>query len=93
MSNVIRFLESMGANAADGRVSAMEYAATVGILDVEPKLRQALQDRDVPALTGLLNGRAKMFCMIVAPESEEEQQEVPDGSDEESEKRKQPESE
>lgn len=92
MSNVIRFLESMGANATGGRVSAMEYAAAVEILDVEPRLRQALQDRDVPALTGLLNGRAKMFCMIVAPESEEEQQEVPGGTDDEPEK-KQPDSE
>lgn len=81
MSNVIRFLESLGASANTGQVSAADYAAIVGTLEgIEDKHRQALLDRDVSALSELLDGRSKMFCMIIAPDSEEEQLEVPDES-------------
>lgn len=81
MSNVIRFLESLGARANGGQVSAADYAAIVATLEgIEGSHRQALLDRDVSALSELLDGRAKMFCMIIAPDSEEEQREAPDES-------------
>ena len=84
VSNVIRFLESLGGSAR-GQISAADYAATVVALEgVEAEHRQALLDRNVPALNELLDGRSKMFCMIIAPDGAEEQG-VPDQSDEESE--------
>ncbi|HVR81746.1 MAG TPA: hypothetical protein VHF02_06665 [Luteimonas sp.] len=65
MSNVIRFLEAMGSK----ELSAREYAATVAALGVDGPQRQALLDRDHVALNDLLGGRAKMYCMIVAPDA------------------------
>lgn len=93
MSNVIRFLESLGASACGGQISAADYAATVVALEgVEAEHRQALLDRNVSALSELLDGRSKMFCMIIAPDGAEEQG-VPDQSDEESESGVEPEEE
>ena len=81
VSNVIRFLESLGASANGRQLSAADYAATVVALEgIEDGHRQALLDRDVFALSESLDGRPKMFCMIIAPDSEEEQLEVPDES-------------
>ena len=63
MSNAIRFLEAMGSR----QLSAAEYAATVAALEVDAPQRQALLDRDQTALSALLGGRPKMYCLIVAP--------------------------
>jgi hypothetical protein len=62
MSNVIRFLESMGSNPALSRLSAAEYSAVVAALDVDDRQKQALQDRDAGLLNDLLGGRSKMYC-------------------------------
>jgi hypothetical protein len=81
VSNVIQFLESIGANVNRGQVSTANYAAAVAALEgIGAGHRQALLDRDVSTLSELLDGRPKMFCMIIAPDSEEQQAEVPDES-------------
>ena len=77
MSNVIQFLEAMGRNPA---LSAAEYAATVAALDANDEQRQALLDRDHAALNQLLDGRAKMICMITTPD-ERAPNEAPDQDD------------
>ncbi|MFS8064399.1 MAG: hypothetical protein ACMG5Z_07395 [Luteimonas sp.] len=60
MSNVIRFLESMGSQP----ISAADSAATVVALEVNASQRQALLDRDHTALSDLLGGRKEMRCLI-----------------------------
>lgn len=62
MSNVIRFLETLGSNPA--RLSTAEYAAAVAALEVDDTERQALMDRDQAALNDLLGGREKMLCLV-----------------------------
>jgi len=64
MSNVIRFLETMGSTP----MSASEYAASVAALGrhVDPEQRRALLDRDHAALNDLLSGRATMRCAVFA---------------------------
>lgn len=84
MSNVIQFLESMGANAAMARMSAGEYEAVIAGLVGEGECRTALMRRDPRALTNALNGRDVMMCMVFAPD-ENEQEKAP-GEEREDEK-------
>jgi hypothetical protein len=62
MSNIIRFLESMGSK----QLSPAEYAASVQALDVEATHKSALLDRDHDALNDLLDGRRELRCAIFA---------------------------
>jgi hypothetical protein len=66
MSNVIRFLETLGREAGAGAPASAEFAAQVAALQIEPSLRQALVDGDVATLSRLLGGREKMM-MVLAP--------------------------
>jgi hypothetical protein len=77
MSNVIRFLETLGSNPALTKMSAAEYAAAVVALDVDDAQRQALIDRDQDALNGLLGGRYDMMC-ILWPADEPAKEDQPD---------------
>lgn len=70
MSDVIAFLESLG--AAPPR-SPRDYAARVERLSVEPAVADALLRRDAPALNALLGGRAVMWCSIMSPGDSPEQ--------------------
>jgi hypothetical protein len=70
MSKAIQFLEAMGSNSELARLSAKEYLATVALLDVDSRQRQALMDRDQEALNELLGGRDQMLCLIMNPEDE-----------------------
>lgn len=74
MSNVMQFLESMGANAAMARMNAAEYAAAIARLDADDASREALVLRDHAKLNALLDGRPFMMCMVAAPKEEEPQQ-------------------
>ncbi len=66
MSNVIRFLESMGTR----QLSAADYEASVAALDGDNSHREALMDRDQAALNDMLGGRSKMFFGVLAAEEE-----------------------
>lgn len=80
MSNVIRFLESMGGNAATARMSMADYQAAVAALELDEDQRDSLASRDQRKLGDSLNGRNKMFCMIFSPE-EKESPESPEQED------------
>ena len=66
MSNIIRFLESVGSKP----LSAAKYAASVARLDVCPAERQALTSRDPIELNGLLGGRDKVMFAVLAEDDE-----------------------
>jgi hypothetical protein len=66
MSNIIRFLETMGSKP----ISTADYAATVAALDVGAPQRRALIDRDQDALNELLDGRRQLRCAIFAADEE-----------------------
>lgn len=70
MSDVIAFLESLG--AAPPR-APREYAADVARLAVEPEVGDALLRRDPAALNALLGGRAAMWCAVLSPGETPEQ--------------------
>jgi hypothetical protein len=82
MSNVIQFLESMGANAAMARMSIADYEAAVAALDADENQRSSLRRSDAKALGDQLNGRDTLFCLVLNPADSEEEQ-VPDKRDEE----------
>lgn len=64
MSDVIRFLESMGSKPD---MSPADYAATVALLDAEAPQREALLARNQLALNELLGGREKLMVMSLFP--------------------------
>jgi hypothetical protein len=66
MSNVIRFLETMGRKP----ISPADYAATVAALEIEAPQRKALLDRDQGALSELLDGRRQLRCAIFAADED-----------------------
>ncbi|MEP6633244.1 MAG: hypothetical protein ABJA62_03465 [Luteimonas sp.] len=87
MSNVIRFLESLGGNPSLTRLSPAQYAAAVASLNLDDAQQQALLDRDAAALNDLLGGRAKMYCTQYParedrPAKRQENEEAPDDGSE-----------
>jgi hypothetical protein len=90
MSNVIQFLESMGANAAMARMSISDYEAAVAALNVDENQRDSLCRGDVSRLGGQLNGRDTLLCLVFSP-SEEEERKAPDQEEESSEEEPKPE--
>ena len=66
MSNIIRFLETMGSKP----ISPADYAATVAALEVGAPQRKALLDRDQDALNQLLDGRRQLRCAIFAADED-----------------------
>jgi hypothetical protein len=84
MSNVIRFLESMGANAAMARMSIADYEAAVAALNTDEDQRDSLRRGDANTLGDQLNRRDTLLCLIFSP-SEEEERKAPDQEDESSE--------
>lgn len=66
MSNIIRFLETMGSKP----ISPADYAATVAALEVGAPQRKALLDRDQDALSELLDGRRQLKCAIFAADED-----------------------
>jgi hypothetical protein len=81
MSNVIQFLESMGANAAMARMSFAEYQTSVALLDADDMSRQALSLRSPSNLNDALEGRRQMMCVVFSPDENER----PSSPDQESE--------
>ena len=78
MSNVIRFLETLGSKPA---LTPAEYAATVAALDIDAAQQLAMLQRDPGTLNGLLGGRALMAMYIATPDGGEEPEERPDHTD------------
>lgn len=66
MSNIIRFLETMGSRP----IPAADYAAMVAALEVGAPQREALLDRDHDALNELLDGRRQLKCAIFAADED-----------------------
>lgn len=78
MSNIIQFLEAAGREPA---LSPVDYAMAVAALEIPDAQRQALMERDHAALNALLGGRARMICMINAPDEDEHETNPDDGDD------------
>lgn len=81
MSNSIQFLETLGRNPALIPGALQAYAEAVESLEVSEAERMALRDRDQTALNGLLDGRARMLCVICTPDDGSEHEAIPDGGD------------
>lgn len=74
MSNLVRFMESLGAAPQLGDMSVEEYVAAMEQFGVEGTAKQAVLGRDVQALYALEQVRSKMICMIATPGGEEERE-------------------
>lgn len=85
MSNVIQFLESMGANAALANQSAEQYIAAIEAMELEDAERSALFARSGGELSALLGGRLKMYCAVVPAEDDDVPDTDPDDAPDEQE--------
>ena len=74
MSNVIAFLESLGSNAAQSKLSGEAYVAAVDALALDDAPRQALLDRNANVLSELMGGRLKMMCLLFPADGEQPQE-------------------
>ena len=81
MSNVIQFLESMGANAVMARMPISDYRAAVAALNIADDQRDSLLRGDVIKLGDQLNGRDSLLCLVFSPDDEEEKT-IPNQEDE-----------
>ncbi len=77
MSDVIRFLETLGSQAQLPNAGT-DLSAMIDALDVDSLQHQALLDRDHAALSDLLGGRPVLRCSVFSPDEEEHPTE-PDG--------------
>lgn len=75
MSNVIRFLETLGRDAVP---SPEAYARAVQALDVDADVREALLRRDRVALDRLLGARNNVMIILVPAEDDEPKPEPTD---------------
>lgn len=79
MSNLVAFLESLGADGRLATLSEPDYAAALDQLDLPAPVRDALRRRDVAALHGLVADAPMM--LILAP-GDEAPADDDDGKDE-----------
>ena len=65
MSNVVQFLETLGASP---NLSVANYADAVEALGLDEAARAALLARDADGLNRLMGGRAAMRSLIATPD-------------------------
>ena len=65
MSNLVQFLEALGAEPS---LSNTGYANAVDAMGLDAATREALHARDADGINRLLGGRAAMRCSIIAPD-------------------------
>lgn len=81
MSNVIEFLERLGADASMASLDGQAYEAAVGSVDAADAARDALLARDAGTLGELLGGRPKMVCMLFPADDDQKKDDEQDDND------------
>ena len=66
MSNIVQFLESLG--ASPDQLSGANCASAVDAAKLDDAARDALLARDADGLNRLLSGRAAMRCFVFVPD-------------------------
>ena len=80
MSNLIAFLERMGADAQLRRMDQIELSAAIAESGLEEPARAALLAGDIRALSELVDARPVMRCAF-APKDDEDEDEDDDRRD------------
>lgn len=81
MSNVIEFLERMGADAELRHATQDRLEAALAQAEVEPELRAALLARDLPRVTALLGASTNVCCALSIPDPDDEDRQDDDEDD------------
>lgn len=81
MSNVIEFLERLGADARLRDASNHEIKEALDLAKIEPAQQAALLTGDGRALETLLGVKANSCCLIHAPDDDEDESETEQDDD------------
>lgn len=79
MSNLVAFLESLGADGRLDGLTGADYAAAVDQLDLPAPVREALRRRDVAALHALVADAPMMLVLVPGDEAPDDEDD--DGKD------------
>jgi hypothetical protein len=88
VSNVIDFLERVGADASLRYASGEAVDEALKLAGIDPGVRAAIASGDQGALEQLLGGRTNVCCVIFEPDEEEEEGEEEKEDEEEGEDEK-----
>ncbi|QNP39487.1 hypothetical protein [Lysobacter solisilvae (ex Woo and Kim 2020)] len=66
MSNVVQFLEALG--ASPNQISGANYASAVAAAKLDAAAHEALVARDQDGLNRAISGRAAMRCFVFVPD-------------------------
>jgi hypothetical protein len=84
MSNVIRFLETMGQDAALRHAIQNDLELALTRAQIDPQLQAAILGNDRAQLEALLGAKANVCCMVFpAKEDEDDEEEEPSRDDDE----------
>lgn len=83
MSNVIRFLESLGRDTGAGALESPDFASRIASLDVEPQLREAMLAGDVATVAQRVGARASMMIFLAPTEPDNDKPDEEDAPDSE----------
>jgi hypothetical protein len=84
MSNVIRFLESIGNNSELRLAGTEELERALCSAQIEPQVRDAILARDKARLEHLLSASSIVCCAVLGPEpGREDEEEEPSQDDDE----------
>jgi hypothetical protein len=85
VSAVIEFLERLGSDAGLRHATNEEVAQALAAAGIEDPARATILGGDRPTLESLLDAKPNVFCGIVAPGEEEQEEQEDEKEDEEKE--------
>jgi hypothetical protein len=83
MSNVIKFLESLGKDAALRHADSSELELRLSHSGIEPTVQAAILEKDQQRLEALLACSSNVCCGVFPGKEDEEEEEAPLKDDEE----------
>ncbi len=80
MSNVIRFLESLGRDVGAGALASDAFAAVAAEMHLEADVRAALGAGDLSAVAQMIGARSNMMMFLAPtePDNEKPDEEAPE---------------
>jgi hypothetical protein len=83
MSNVIRFLENLGQEAAYRHATQDELTLALSNAQIDPQLHAAILGRDQQQLEAILGSKTNVCCALMPGKEKDDEEEAPSKDDDE----------